>query len=268
MSAPYQQILYSVNDGVATITLNYPERANAISSTMSKEIPDAFARANEDPVVRVIVLTGTGKYFCTGMDLGGSSTAQNGRSSSPQVEAGYRFFESIANSPKPVIARVNGPCLGGGVGVLFCCDIRVSVASAYISFPEVRRGLVPAIISLYITPQLGPFRTRQYMLTGEKVTAKECLRIGALSEVVDDEVALDTCTRKYSDLLIEGAPGALTNVKHLVRLVSESPAHEDAIPHVKEVFTKMLQSEEARDGMSAFLKKTKPSWSKQRPSKL
>ncbi|KAJ3332139.1 hypothetical protein HDU76_001173, partial [Blyttiomyces sp. JEL0837] len=163
MAAASGVIVNISDDGIATITLDNERRANSLSAQMVKEFLEALDRLETDDAVRVVIITGKGKYFCSGMDLAAASSST---SSSP-FDSSKHLFNRLQTFPKPTIALANGPALGGGVGLLLCTDIRLMLSSAYIQLTEVRRGLIPAIISLYIIPEIGRSRARQWFLSGE-----------------------------------------------------------------------------------------------------
>ncbi|KAF9585690.1 EnoyL-CoA hydratase [Lunasporangiospora selenospora] len=253
-----KEVLYSKQGAVATITLNRPKRGNALSGTLVNLFLDILNGAIDDPSVRVIVITGNGKYFCTGMDL----TPQGDTSSATDpVAMTQSMFSALSRSPKPTIARVNGPALGGGVGIFFSCNFRIAQSSAYFSMPEVHRGLIPALISEVIVPQLGAFRSKQYMLSGERVTAQEGYRVGFVTAVVEDQEALDRAVQEYVNLLLMGGPNAMRNIKDLVDAVDSRGGDPTFTPqYVREAFGKMITSDEAAHGIGAFASREKPNW--------
>jgi len=208
------------------------------------------------------VLTGAAKFFCTGMDLTPSnqSDMQSRVSSGEAPAMAIQLYETLKQFPKPVVARINGPALGGGWGLLFCCDIRISIDSAWFAFTEVKRGIVPAIISAYVVPELGPFQARKLFLTGERVSARQGKEIGFLSDVASTPDELDHLVAKYVEQLLENGPKAMKIVKQAVaHHVAHS--HEENVKHVKELFEKyVVTSKEAKFGMEAFRKKEKPDW--------
>ena len=163
------------------------------------------------------------------------------------------FYETLKHFPKPIISRINGSALGGGWGLLFNTDIRVATEGAWFSFAEVKRGIVPAIISAYVVPELGPFHSRKLFLTGEKVTAQKAKDLGFLSDVAKDEAELDKIVASYVEQLLENGPKAMKVVKNLVQHHG-SHSHEDNINHVKGIFEKyVVTSKEARYGMECFM---------------
>ncbi|KAF9928517.1 EnoyL-CoA hydratase [Linnemannia zychae] len=253
-----KEVLYSQQGPVATITLNRPKRGNALSGPMVNLFVDILNKAIDDPSVRVIVVTGSGKYFCTGMDL---TPQDDTPSASDPVAVTQSMFSTLNRCPKPTIARVNGPALGGGVGIVFSCNFRIAQSSAYFSMPEVHRGLIPALISEVIVPQLGPFRSKQYMLSGERVSAQEGHRVGFITSVAEDEASLDKKMQEYIDLLKLSGPGAMRDVKLLVDNVDNRGGDPKVVPaYVREAFGKMITSEEAAHGIGAFASREKPNW--------
>ncbi|KAF8921744.1 EnoyL-CoA hydratase [Dissophora ornata] len=253
-----KEVLYARQGAVATITLNRPKRGNALSGPMVNQFVDILNSAIDDPAVRVIIVTGNGKYFCTGMDL----TPQGDTpSASDPVAVTQTMFTTLARCPKPTVARLNGPALGGGVGIVFACNFRIVHQAAYFSMPEVHRGLIPALISEVIVPQLGAFRSKQYMLSGERVSSQEAYRVGFVTAVAEDEETLDKKVKEYVGLLLQSGPGAMRDVKMLVDAVDLRGGDQKAVAgYVREAFGKMITSEEAAHGISAFASREKPNW--------
>ncbi|KAF9426181.1 hypothetical protein BGZ94_006849 [Podila epigama] len=250
-----KEVLYSQQGAVATITLNRPKRGNALSGPMAALFVAAINRAIDDASVRVLVITGSGKYFCTGMDLTAQSSGDSdSATATDSVATTQSMFTTLSRCPKPTIARINGPALGGGVGIVFSCNFRM---------PEVHRGLIPALISEVIVPQLGAFRAKQYMLSGERVSAAEAYRVGFVTAVADpqDESSLDKKVQEYVDLLLLSGPGAMRDVKNLVEAVDARGGNHEAVSsYVRSAFDKMITSDEAAHGIGAFASREKPNW--------
>ncbi|KAF7731617.1 EnoyL-CoA hydratase [Apophysomyces ossiformis] len=248
------EVLIYIDNHVATVTLNRPKRGNSLTPSMNRQLREALSKLEKDPEVRVLVVTGAGKYFCSGMDLGGSRDPEELQKS---VDTAFDLFDAFYRFPKPVIARINGPALGGGVGLVFTTDIRIAAEDVYFALPETKRGLIPAIISQYLVPELGVQKTREYAMTGRKVSTAES---PFLSSVVP-AAHLDAKVNEYAEMLKKAAPGAITDIKNLVHKVAKDAEHEArAREDVKAAFSAMLQSEEAAYGMQAFLNKTEPDW--------
>jgi methylglutaconyl-CoA hydratase len=249
-------LLVSVKGPVGTIAFNRPQHGNSITGPMMQQLLAALDQMNNRPDVRVIVLTATGKYFCSGMDLKGMGVdlAQ----SKP-----YAPFEKLWSSPKPVIGAIGGSALGGGVGIMFATDIRVMAAGTTISFPEVRLGIYPALISGYIAPQLGPYMTQSLMLTGEPCSAERLLQLGAVSAVVPPD-QLAAAVDRYVQLLLQAPTAAHSGVKRLVRLVNYcGEYHTEAMDGLVAEFGTMMRSPAMRHGMKTFQETKKyPDWDK------
>eukprot|EP01097_Dermamoeba_algensis_P012054 TRINITY_DN95_c0_g1_i2.p1 TRINITY_DN95_c0_g1~~TRINITY_DN95_c0_g1_i2.p1 ORF type:complete len:269 (-),score=69.47 TRINITY_DN95_c0_g1_i2:119-925(-) len=258
----FSEIRLEKNGPVATITLWRAERFNAITTTMGIELKTAFKNVAEDATIRVLVITGNGKYFCTGMDLAakGDQSLMGEEESDAAAHNAYLIFEPLRKFPKPVIGRINGPVIAGGLGLMFVCDIRVALKGSYLCFSEVKRGLVPALISTYIIPQLGLYHTKQFMLTGERVPIERAYELGAVSGLADDAAQLDKLVQGYINELLQNGPNAMANVKKLSNFVS-SHTHEENIDAAKQVFAQMIKSDEAAYGISCFLKREKVDWS-------
>ncbi|KAG1445849.1 hypothetical protein G6F56_009765 [Rhizopus delemar] len=250
------QILLKIQDHVATLTLNRPNKGNALTAVMIDQLQSYLDQLKNNVNIRVIVLTGAGKYFCSGLDLSTTSLTDK-KIQEDTFDQGIQVFDTLYHYPKPVIARINGPCLGGGVGLVFTTDIRIAHQNAYFALSEVKRGLVPAIISQYIVPELGPHKAKEYMLTGRRVSASELH--GALSATVSSEADLDTKVNHYTDLLLESAPGAMSSIKRLVHVIGENDPQK--AKHVKDTFLQMMKSKEAAYGIQSFMNEKKPDWS-------
>eukprot|EP01098_Paradermamoeba_levis_P002645 TRINITY_DN1306_c0_g1_i1.p1 TRINITY_DN1306_c0_g1~~TRINITY_DN1306_c0_g1_i1.p1 ORF type:complete len:302 (+),score=86.04 TRINITY_DN1306_c0_g1_i1:91-906(+) len=247
---------------VAVLTLSRPEKGNAISLDMGAEIKTFIHEVEEDPGIRVLVVTGQGKYFCTGMDLSSSNqeTLSQNLHSGDAAHSSYLLFETLKRFSKPIIAKINGPVLAGGLGVMFVADIRIATTDSFFCFAEVKRGIVPALISTYIIPQMGLYQAKKFMLTGERIPSKKALEIGMISEVAENEEQLEKLTNHYLNELLSGGPTAMRKIKELSHYVS-CHTHEENVEFAKKIFTQTVHSEEASYGISCFIQKTKPDWS-------
>lgn len=255
-------VLLTQTKNVATLTLNRPRRGNALNSAMITLLFTYLTELATSPHIRVVVLTGSGQYFCTGMELT-PGTSSGPAAVQQSFRESLRLYDTLATFPKPLVARINGPALGGGVGLVFTTDVRVAARSAYFALTEVKRGLLPAIISQYIVPEVGTFRAGEYMLTGRRVGTEEAQRAGFLT-CVAEEGALDTKTGEYVEMLLGSAPGAIRGIKELVRAVGKGGRSEEAEESVKKriekTFLDMMTSEEAVYGIMSFAQKVKPDW--------
>jgi len=257
-SAP---VLYEVRNRVAWITLNTPHNHNALSLELCTGLDEAVARALSDDAARAIVLTGVGKTFCAGADLksgGGGAARQAGQ---PQAQARSPFVRSIEklwNAPKPVLGRFQGNAWGGGLGLMAACDIGVAVDSGRYAFTEVRLGLIPAIISVFVLRKISLAEASPFFLTGERFTAQQALAMHLVHEVVP-EAGLDAAVERSLDSLRQGGPLALQACKQLLRripLLSVEAGLEYAEQRIGELFT----APEGQEGMAAFAAKRKPNW--------
>lgn len=261
-----EQVLTDIDArGVATISINRPDKHNAFNAEVIAELTDALQAADRDEKVRIIVLTGAGKSFSAGADLNWMKSMAS-YSEDENLEDSLKLAELMQvldNVRKPSIARVNGHVFGGGVGLVSCCDIAIAVESARFSLSEVKLGLVPAVISPYVIAAIGERQARRFFLTAEAMAAPVAQQIGLVHEVVPAS-ELDSVVEKEIDLLLQGGPQAQAAAKHLVRQVCH--ADIDAENHLKqttaELIAQMRVSEEGQEGLAAFLEKRKPRWPK------
>jgi methylglutaconyl-CoA hydratase len=210
--------------------------------------------------VRVVVLTGNGRSFCAGADLAFMRAAAD-YTFDQNVADGQAIFDlmlAVDRCPQPVVGRVNGPALGGGVGLVSCCDIVVAVERATFAFSEARLGIVPAVISPFILSRIGPGHARELFLTGERFDAHRAREIGLVHHVVAEE-NLDAMVAERVEQLLQAAPGAQTAIKELIHTVAFRPK-ESVREYTAEIIARRRASDEGREGMSAFLEKRRPWW--------
>lgn len=252
--------------GVARVELNRPDKHNAFNAEIIAALTNALQSLDRDAKVRVVVLTGAGKSFSAGADLNWMKSMAN-YSEAENLEDSLKLAELMQvldNLRKPTIARVNGHVFGGGVGLVACCDIAISVEGAKFALSEVKLGLVPAVISPYVIAAIGERHARRFFLTAEAMVAPVAQSIGLVHEVVPDG-ELDAAVEKEINLLLQGGPEAQAAAKHLVRQVCH---HDDnAEAHLKkstaELIAQIRVSDEGQEGLSAFLEKRKPRWVKE-----
>jgi len=245
---------YAVEGKAAWITLDRPENRNALSPELVSELGAHLRNASDDPAVRAIVLTGAGRAFCAGADLKVRGDMGDGRSGNPFVE----ILKLMRDGPKPVIAAVNGAAFGGGLGLVAAADIAIAVESAKFSFSEVRLGLIPAMISVVVLPKLGEHHTLRLFLTGERFDALKALDYGLLHKVAADD-GLMRAAQEEVDAIAKAGPIAIAEAKRLVRTVSRLP-EEEAFRYAEEKIAALFASEEAAEGMAAFVAKRPPRW--------
>ncbi|MFN8545257.1 MAG: enoyl-CoA hydratase-related protein [Candidatus Binatia bacterium] len=246
--------LYDLRAGVARITLNQPERRNALSDALVTELLAHLRTATADDAVHAIVLTGAGSAFCAGADLrSGGGTAVSAEDN-PFVQV----LHAIRDTPKPVIARVNGHAFGGGIGLVAAADLVLASDAATFAFSEVRIGVVPAMISVLCVPKLGAHQAMWLFLTGERFSADRAVELGLVHRAVP-ATELDTALDDLLDLLRLGGPVALGKAKALVHRIPGMPVDE-AFRWTAGMIGELFASAEAAEGMTAFLEKRKPRW--------
>lgn len=253
-------IRLSIEDGVAWITLNRPDRLNAFAGRMRDDLHDAIDRAATSPEVRVIVITGAGRGFCTGADVEVmSDLLSRGDDATFEglVEAGMRVVRRLARVEQPVIAAVNGPAAGAGASLALACDFRIASERATIGFTFNRIGLHPDWGATHSLPRLvGPGRAAELVMTGRMVDAREAERIGLFQQVFADDWFLDE-VRKLAKELAAKPPLALKLAK---RTLAASPTSDlDAmLTAEREQQMRCFRSADAREGITAFNEKRKP----------
>lgn len=241
---------YELAGGVATITLDRPESRNALSGELVDSLGDDLTRALADDAVRVIVLTNSGPAFCAGADLKGSEGPR--RWDLPAV------LQRMLDAPKPVVGRIAGHCLGGGVGLAAACDLSIAADDARFAFTEVRVGVAPAIISVVCLPKLRRADALELFLTGERITAERAAQVGLITRSAP-RAELDGAVAAIVASLLAGGPGALAAAKDLVMRV---PAMERdaAFTWAADVSARLFASAEAAAGIAAFRDKSRPPW--------
>ena len=240
-------------DRIATITLDSPANANALSTALVAQLRSALDRALADSAVRVIVLTGAGRVFCSGADVKEALANPTG---APGLMAGV--LQVLWDSAKPVICRVNGSTRAGGIGLVAACDIAIAVESATFAFSEVRIGVAPAVISVPCLRRMPSRAATEYFLTGEVFDAARATEIGLLTRAVP-AVDLDGETDRYAAMLLRGAPGAIGATKAVLRDVP-ADTFADGLRRMAGLSASLFGADEAREGMAAFAAKREPAW--------
>ena len=249
-------------NGVALLTLDRPDRHNAFDETMIAELTQALAVIEANPRIRAVVLLGSGESFCAGADLAwmqrmaGFSYEEN----VADARALAHLLQALSSLPKPTIARIHGPVYGGGVGLVACCDIAVSAMAATFALSEAKLGLIPATIGPYVIEAIGARAARRYFLTAERFDAAEAYRIGLVHDIVPSLEALDERVNELLGLLMLAGPHAQAAVKALVRAVAHRPIEERVVADTAERIATIRATDEAREGIAAFLTRRSPAW--------
>jgi methylglutaconyl-CoA hydratase len=257
-------LLTSIDDhGVARIVIDRPDRHNAFDEALIAALTDNFTTLGNDPAVRAIILSGNGKSFCAGADIGWMRRAA-GWSEAENIADAMKLsamLNAIDTCPKPVIARVHGVVAGGGVGLVACADMSVAIEGAQFRLSEVRLGLTPATISPFVIARIGAGQARRWFLTAEGFGAAEAQRIGLTHETASDDAAADAVIANWLVHLGTAAPSAVADAKALVRDVAGRPV-SDALRHETAArIAARRASAEGREGIAAFFDKRKPEWS-------
>lgn len=249
----FKTVLFEVSPrGVATITLNRPEKGNAFNSTMLDELGQVLGGLSADANVRCAVLRAGGKHFCVGADFAGDADAV----SPPKFDL-TDVLEIIDTIAKPTIAVVEGGCVGGGLAFVACCDVVLVTEKAFFSIPELRVGMVPTLAPLFIRA-IGQRAFRRYGFSGERFDAAEALRIGFAHQICNSET-LRLTLDSIADAFLHSAPNGLAELKRLSAEYS-SPSRNEIFPPKQDRIPFNDRTEEAREGVAAFLQKRKPSW--------
>ena len=251
----------SIAGPVATVTLNRPEMRNAFNETSIAELSRAFRELGAAEGIRVIVLAANGVAFCAGAGLNwmkklADYTPAENRADAAQLA---EMLRAIYLCPKPVVAKVQGDCYAGGMGLVAACDIALAVEDAHFCLSEVKLGLIPATISPYVIKAMGENAARRYFLTAERFTAQEAQRIGFVHSVVKAE-ALDAAAAEIVKALVSASPNAVKEAKRLVREVAGQPLSHGLIADTAERIAAIRASDEGREGVKSFLEKRKPGW--------
>lgn len=257
----YTTLSVSIADKVATVTLTRPDVRNAFNEKTIAELALAFDELGQNEFVRAIVLAAEGLAFCAGADLNwmkkmaGYSHAENNADAMALAD----MLRTIYLCPKPVVARIQGDCYAGGMGLAAACDIAVAVQEANFCLSEVKLGLIPATISPYVIKAMGENAARRYFLTAERFSAQEAHRIGFVHEVTTAD-KLDEVVGGIVKALVNNSPNAVKQAKVLVRDITAKPVTTELLADTAERIANIRASGEGREGIASFLEKRKPSW--------
>ena len=258
----YQSIVTEVDEGVGILTLNKAERHNAFDELLVDEITSGLLELEADPLVRVVVLSATGKNFCAGADLNWVRRAATCTTSENLRDARElaRLLATLNEFSKPTIARVQGPAYGAGLGLIAACDIAVATYDTLFALTEVKLGLIPAVVCPYVVAAIGERQARRYLLSAERFSAAEAYRIGLVHEIVPGDEQLDEAIGEIIDNLLKNGPQAQAECKALIRLVAGQPIDEAIGEETAQRITQVRASAEGQEGLAAFLEKRKPNW--------
>jgi enoyl-CoA hydratase/carnithine racemase len=247
-------LLERPEDHVALVRINRPAVRNALDLATRKALAAAFERLQDDPAVRAIVLTGDERAFAAGADLGEFIDAGAVEIMRRRAE---RYWQSVARTPQPVIAAINGYALGGGLELAMCCDLLIAGESAQLGQPEVRVGIMPGAGGTQrLTRAVGKFQAMRLCLTGRPIGAAEALAMGLVSQVVPDAEVLDTALTTARDLA-RLPPLALMQIKETI-LAGEDASLDAALTLERKAFQLLFASADKREGMRAFFDKRQP----------
>lgn len=255
----YSTLLLEYAGDIATITFNRPEKRNAISAQMMTDLQTALDDI-EKTRTRVVIITGAGKAFCAGMDLDmlAAIAEQSPQENQEDSRRMAKLFRRVWSYPRPTIAAVNGHALAGGCGIATLCDFTLCVPEAKIGYTEVKIGFLPAIVSAFLTRQIGDKRARDLLLTGRLVEATEAKALGLVSEIVAPEKLM---ARAYelAGQLSEASPSSLTRAKRLLVCAASSALDADLERAVLEN-ARIRCTPDFKEGIASFLEKRKPVW--------
>jgi methylglutaconyl-CoA hydratase len=250
---------------VAILTLNRPDRRNALTHELLAQLRDALDDIGVSTSIRAAVVTGAGTAFCAGMDLKEAAEVDATPDGEHSLVAVLKEFADLLHClhtlPKPSIAAVNGDALAGGAGLMAACDMAVAAESAQVGYPEVRRGLVAAIVMHDLVRQIGDRRARQLLLTGDLISGRVAVEWGLVNAVTTAESCLDEAIRMAEGLVACG-PSALATTK---RLLDETEGRPSNLRGAAAISAVIRASEEAQEGIRAFVEKRSPSWTGSSP---
>lgn len=257
----FTSIEFSIDDQVACLWLNRPEKRNALNGKILGELISVFGLLSKKPEARILVLRGRGKVFCAGADLALMSDISGKSDLDLQAEATLFFdcFDSLYRLPMPVICYAQSAVHGGGIGLVAASDFVFSTADTRFSFSEVGLGLVPATVAPFVVRRMGGFKARQYMISGQEMDGTEAFSVGLVDHVVRQEEA-EAEIEKMTGLLKENAPGAVSMTKKLLVDIENKHVTKELRLLTTEIIAKARLSDEAREGLDAFFNNRIPNW--------
>jgi methylglutaconyl-CoA hydratase len=240
--------------GIATLVFNRPEKGNSYNQALLDALYHEFTRLGADPAVRVIVLRGTGKHFSAGADVGAGHAADG----KPRVTIPSLCL-AVDGTPKPVVAFVHGACIGGAVAMISCCDSVIATETAFFSMPEVRLGFAPGPLIAFFLRAMGARNLRRYLLSGERFTAADALRIGLVHQLCPADAGDAALSKAIDEILLAG-PNAAAHATALLRRLTNVPISPELLTELQADFDQRFNSAEANEGRASFREKRKPNW--------
>src|SRR6266576_4430801 len=237
------------------LTLNRPERRNALSLQLLSELVSAIKMASDEPHGRILILRGAGAAFCTGLDLKEAADQTKAHDTADLVA---QTLITLSQSRLVTIAAVHGAAVAGGAGLMSACDDVVAAEKTKIGYPEVRRGLVAGLVMTFLRRQVSERDVRELLLGSELINADRAKEIGLVNRVVADDDLMNEA-QKFAQSVLQGAPGALAGTKRLIEGLWSSSVKED-VDLALNYHMQARESEEAREGIAAFNEKRKPKW--------
>lgn len=263
----YSTLHTHTDGGILTITMNRPDKRNALNPAMIDELTRALTAAGSDPACEVILLTGAGEAFCAGLDLEhletlGAKTPEQHRADSERIAL---LLRTLYDTPKPTIAAVNGAAIAGGMGLATICDFTLAIPEAKFGYTEVKIGFVPAIVSAYLRGQIGDKHARDLLLTGRLIKAPEAFDLGLVTRVVAEQDLMREA-RGLAKKLLCNSPAAMQATK---RLLSQH-AHHHLNEEIESAIAANVQArttEDFKEGVRSFLEKRQPNWPSRKAGK-
>ena len=255
----YTTLKLELDGGIGIITLNRPEKRNAISPTMIDDLLGALDEAEREPA-RVVILTGAGKAFCAGMDLEAlrELASQTHEQHVADAERMGKMFHRVYSFPKPLISAVNGAAIAGGTGLATLADFTLAVPEATFGYTEARIGFLPAVVSVFLLRLVGEKITRELLLTGKIFDAAEAHRLGLVTQVVPQEKLMESA-RELAQSLIASSPTSLRLTKRIILRWSEKEIERDLAIAIRES-AEIRRTADFREGLASFLEKRRPEW--------
>ena len=255
----FETLLLENTGHLATLTLNRPEKRNAITTQMIADLQTALD-AIEKTNTRVVIITGKGKAFCAGIDLDLLQTIAHQSPAENQEDSRRiaKMFRKIWSYSRPLIAAVNGHALAGGCGIATLCDFTLAAPEAKFGYTEVKIGFLPAIVSVFLTRQIGEKHCRDLLLTGRLVEAGEAKQLGLVNEIVPADKLL-VRAHELADTLLAASPSSITRAKHLLVSAAAAGVDHDLERAVLES-ARVRCTPDFKEGLAAFLEKRKPIW--------